>query len=358
MKHDCETGPVRPKATCLAGTLGLVLALCTLSPVAAQVSEAELNKGANVLMYHRFGESDYPSTNVTLEQFEAQLEKLESGPYEVLALSEIVSALDSETPLPAHAVAISIDDAYRSVYTEAWPRLEAAGLPFTLFVATDVLDRETAPYMTWDELREMAESDLVTIGHQTASHPSMPQESLERNEEEIRRANARFKKELGQVPELFAYPYGESSTEVQELVADAGFTAAFGQHSGAVGVTLNRFNLPRFALNENYSDPERLETILNALPLPVRDVTPANPLVNEEDNPPVAGFTVDEAAGSLDQLTCYSSGPEVKLEILERRIELRFDGPLAQGRTRLNCTLPIASGRWRWFGRQFLVPEN
>lgn len=343
---------------CLSAVLGLGLALCALSPVAAQVSESELDKGAVVLMYHRFGESDYPSTNVTLEQFEAQLEKLESGPYEVMALSEIVSALDSETPLPSNAVAISIDDAYRSVYTEAWPRLEEAGFPFTLFVATDVLDRETAPYMTWDELREMAESDLVTIGHQTASHPSMPQESLERNEEEIRRANARFKKELGQVPELFAYPYGESSTAVQELVEESGFTAAFGQHSGAIGTTLNRFNLPRFALNESYSDPDRLDTIVNALPMPVRDVTPENPLVSEQDNPPVTGFTIDEAAGDLDQLSCYSSGPEVKLERLERRVELRFDGPLAEGRTRLNCTLPAGNGRWRWFGRQFLVPES
>lgn len=358
MKHARESGPVRSKMACLSGALGLGLALCVLSPVAAQVSEAELDKGAIVLMYHRFGESDYPSTNVTLEQFEAQLKKLESGPYEVMALPEIASALDSETPLPSHAVAISIDDAYRSVYTEAWPRLEEAGFPFTLFVATDVLDRETAPYMTWDELREMAESDLVTIGHQTASHPSMPQESLERNEEEIRRANARFKKELGQVPELFAYPYGESSTAVQELVEESGFKAAFGQHSGAIGVTLNRFNLPRFALNESYSDPERLDTIVNALPLPVRDVTSENPLVSEQNNPPVTGFTVDEAAGALDQLSCYSSGPDVKLERLERRVELRFAGPLAEGRTRLNCTLPAGSGRWRWFGRQFLVPES
>ncbi|WP_081649701.1 polysaccharide deacetylase family protein [Fodinicurvata sediminis] len=358
MKHARESGPVRSKVACLSAALGLGLALCALSPVVAEVSESELDKGAIVLMYHRFGESDYPSTNVTLEQFEAQLEKLESGPYEVMALPEIVSALDSEMPLPSHAVAISIDDAYRSVYTEAWPRLEEAGFPVTLFVATDVLDRETAPYMTWDELREMAESDLVTIGHQTASHPSMPQESLERNEEEIRRANARFKKELGQVPELFAYPYGESSTAVQELVAASGFTAAFGQHSGAIGVTLNRFNLPRFALNERFSDPERLDTIVNALPLPVRDVTPENPLVSEQDNPPVAGFTVDEAAGALDQLSCYSSGPEVKLERLERRVELRFSGPLAEGRTRLNCTLPAGNGRWRWFGQQFLVPEG
>ncbi|MFC4351949.1 polysaccharide deacetylase family protein [Fodinicurvata halophila] len=349
---------LRGFGACLPAAVAVGLIFTGGLPAAAEMTEAELNNGAVVLMYHRFGESDYPSTNVTLEQFERQLETLESGPYEVMALGDIVAALESGETLPDRTVAITIDDAYRSVYTEAWPRLREAGFPFTLFVATDVLDRETAPYMTWDQLRELAASDLASIGHQTASHPSMPQQSLERNEEEIRRANARFEKELGQIPSLFAYPYGESSKAVQELVEEAGFEAAFGQHSGVIGTTLNRFNLPRFALNEDYSDEDRLNTILNARPLPARDVTPEDPLVGENDNPPVAGFTVEEAAGALSGLSCYSSGPEVKLEQLDRRIELRFAGPLPEGRTRVNCTMPADEGRWRWFGRQFLVPED
>lgn len=358
MLGTTDLGCLRSLRACLPAVFGMGLLFFGAFSANAATSTAELDNGAVILMYHRFGESDYPSTNVTLEQFEQHLEMLKEGPYEVMALQDIVSALEAGEILPDRTVAITIDDAYRSVFTQAWPRLRQAGFPFTLFVATDVLDRETAPYMTWDQLRELASSDLVTIGHQTASHPSMPQQSLERNEEEIRRANARFEKELDQVPTLFSYPYGESSKAVQQLVEEAGFAAAFGQHSGVAGTAIDRYNLPRFALNETYGDRQRLDTILNALPMPVRDVTPEDPLVGENDNPPVAGFTVAEAAGSLAGLSCYSSGPKLKLELLDRRVELRFAAALAKGRTRVNCTMPASEGRWRWFGRQFLVLED
>ena len=50
--------------------------------------------------------------------------------------------------------------------------------------------------------------------------------------------------------ELFAYPYGEIGLELRDVVAVAGFKAAFGQHSGAAGRTADLHMLPRFPLNE------------------------------------------------------------------------------------------------------------
>ena len=45
-------------------------------------------------------------------------------------------------PFPSAAIGLSVDDAYLSVYPEAWPRLKGAGLPMTLFVATRAVDRK------------------------------------------------------------------------------------------------------------------------------------------------------------------------------------------------------------------------
>ena len=70
---------------------------------------------AVVLMYHRFGETDYPTTNIRLEQFDAHLEILASGDYNVMALADIIDRLQDGQPLPDRAVAITIDDAYLSV---------------------------------------------------------------------------------------------------------------------------------------------------------------------------------------------------------------------------------------------------
>ena len=89
---------------------------------------------AVILMYHRFGENDYPSTNIRLEQFDAHLKTLASSDYNVMALADIIDRLQDGQPLPERTVAITIDDAYLSVYTEAWPRLQAYGFPATVFV--------------------------------------------------------------------------------------------------------------------------------------------------------------------------------------------------------------------------------
>lgn len=317
---------------------------------------AAAETGAVVFMYHRFGETKYPSTNITLKQFEAHIRELTSGPYRVLPLPEIIKALRRGSPLPDRTVGLSIDDAFLSVYTEAWPRLKKSGLPFTLFVATGVVDQKVRGYMNWDQIREMASAG-VTIGGHTVSHLHMPDANQSKIQEEIEYSNNRFKKELGQGPEIFAFPYGESSLAVQEGVKENGFLAAFGQHSGAFGGRGNFFDLPRFAMNENYANLARFKLAANALPLPITDITPADPLISSE-NPPAMGFTAQPGIKEMDRLACFSSHEgRARLERLgERRFEIRVERAFPKGRTRVNCTLPAGQGRWYWFGRQFYRP--
>ncbi|MFQ6018118.1 MAG: polysaccharide deacetylase family protein, partial [Kiloniellaceae bacterium] len=251
---------------------------------------------------------------------------------------------------------ITIDDAFASVYAEAWPRLRAAGLPFTLFVATDPLDKGFPGYMSWHQLREMLAMGGVTLGHHGAAHGHMVRQSAAAARAEIARASARFREELGAVPAIFAYPYGEYSLALRNVVAAAGFEAAFGQHSGAVARTSDRFALPRFPFSEAFGDLDRFRLVVNALPLPVTDVTPADPLVRAENNPPLYGFTVLGGLNGLSALNCFASRNAVTVERLgDDRIEVRLARPLSPGRSRLNCTMPGPGGRWRWFGTQFYV---
>lgn len=338
----------------IAPLAALALAFCAEIAVAAQ---PPVDNGAVVVMYHRFGDGRFPSTNIRVEQFEAHLAELKKDKYTVLPLPEIVAALKEGRPLPDYAVGISIDDAYLSVYEEAWPRLKAAGFPFTLFVATDPVDRRLKDYMTWDQIRELAASDLVTIGSQTASHPHMPALSKAANRRELAKSQERFRQELGAAPTLFAYPYGEYSLEVQAVTRAAGFAAAFGQHSGAIGRTSNLYALPRYPMNESYGGMDRFRLAVNSLPLPVEDVTPRDNKLTPESNPPLYGFTVHEAVDGVGGLNCFASGRgrvEVKT-LFDQRVEVRLDQPFPPGRARINCTLRDDSGRWRWLGTQFYV---
>jgi len=338
--------------------LRLALALVVATLAAGFVPAAAAAESSAVfLMYHRFGEDRYPATNIKIDQFEAHLAALAAGGYTVLPVPEIVAALKAGRPLPPRTVGITIDDAYASVYRVAWPRLKAAGLPFTLFVSTDALDRGFKGMMTWDQVRELAKAG-VAIGNHSAAHSHMAFEPLEEAAADIARASARLEAVLGAAPRLFAYPYGEYGRALRDLVAKAGFDAAFGQQSGAASDETDPYALPRFPLNETYGAMKRFRLVTDTLPLPVRDITPSDPLLGP--NPPPFGFTVAPGVGNLDRLSCFASGQgRARVERLgARRIEVRVAEPFPPGRTRINCTMPAPDGRWRWFGIQFLVPPG
>ena len=116
-----------------------VLAASPAMDVYAQ-DEVVAMPSAVVVIYHRFGEDTLPSTNISLDQFEAHLRLLQDGNYNVVPLEEVVIALRDGTALPDRTIAITIDDTFRSIYTEAFPRFQVAGFPFTVFVNTDSVD--------------------------------------------------------------------------------------------------------------------------------------------------------------------------------------------------------------------------
>jgi peptidoglycan/xylan/chitin deacetylase (PgdA/CDA1 family) len=314
------------------------------------------DNGAVFVVYHRFGEPRQLGSNIRLDQFEAHLAELASGRYNVMPVLEILAALAGNHALPERTVGITIDEAFASVYAEAWPRLEAAGLPFTLFASTDALDNRLAGYMTWNQLGEMLAAGGVTLGHRSAARRHMPKQTDATNRTEIARASARFQEKLATQPRIFAYPFGEYSLALRDLIARSGFAAAFGQQSGAVARTTDRYALPRFGLTEAYGEIDRFRLVVNSLPLPVTGVIPIDPLVRPHDNPPPYGFSVARGIDRLASLNCFASGNEITIERLgKRRIETRLARPLAPGRTRINCTMPGPEGRWRWLGMQFYM---
>ncbi|MEC9346220.1 MAG: polysaccharide deacetylase family protein [Pseudomonadota bacterium] len=327
--------------------LAVLLAIALVPPALA-------GHEAVVLMYHRFGEDDVPSTSIRLDQFEAHLEHLAHGGFTVWPLSRVVAALRDGSDIPDRTVAITVDDAYRSVATQGWPRLKARGWPMTLFVATDGVDQGQARIMNWDEIRALRD-DGVEIGGHSAAHAHMAFLDPESQEADLKRSAERFSAELGAVPTIFAYPYGEYGVHLIESVRNAGYVSAFGQHSGVTSADRNPFDLPRFAMNEHYGTIDRFRLAVAARALPVTDATPVE-IVAQAGTRPTYAFTV--ADGRTDGIACYhsTSGEKVSLEIEGARVSFTAPGPLPKGRSRFNCTRPGPEGRWFWFGRQFVTP--
>ena len=150
-------------------------------------------------------------------------------------------------------------------------------------------------------------------------------------------------------------PYGEYNLEVLEQVKLHGFEAAFGQHSGVAHKSLGLYELPRFAMNEKYGDMKRFLLAINALPMPISDMSPADPLISR--NPPYYGFTLSDSIRPKNAVKCFASN-NIKSEtrrLGKNRIEVRLSQSFSKGRGRINCTMFVKNNRWRWLGRQFII---
>lgn len=342
-----------------AGGILLVTLLSVTAAGGVALAQARVNS-AVLIMYHRFGENQYPSTSVRMEQLDAHIAELTSDRFHVKPVMEITDAILSGTPVQDRTVGITIDDAFKSVYERGWPKFRAAGLPVTLFVATGPIDEGHPDYMTWDQIRELHDAG-VTIAAHGVHHAHMAGMPAEKSAYEINHSILRLTEELGEAPTLFAYPYGEASALLMTQVEETGIKAAFGQHSGAITPADNPMYLPRFPINERYGEEDRFRRVIMSLGLPVTDRLPHDPLLgNEEgDNPPAIGFTLPDDMKRKTELACYHSQTG-KVEDMQKlgpnRVELRFNAPFVRGRTRINCTMPGPNGRWRWLGMQFFRP--
>tara|TARA_Y100001970_G_scaffold151833_1_gene185967 strand:- start:5138 stop:6151 length:1014 start_codon:yes stop_codon:yes gene_type:complete len=316
---------------------------------------SNIKNSAVVFMYHKFGVSKYPSTSVSLDQLDAHIREFAKEKYSVEPLEFIIDTILNDGELQNNTIGISIDDADKSFYEIGWPKFKDKGMPVTLFVNTSTIHENNKNYLNWNQIRELI-NEGVSIGAHSHSHYHMSDLSIEEVRKEIETSNNIFLKELGRIPSLFAFPYGEANEEIINLLKEYKYKVAFGQHSGVINETSNFYYLPRFSLNERYGEIDRVKFAANAKGLGVYDFIPSNPTIKE--NPPYIGFSLldEKLAPSVDCFVFDSNG-QVDKELFKfnERIEIRLNRKLTKGRSRVNCTAKGNDGKWRWFGHQFYL---
>jgi len=322
---------------------------------------------ANIFTYHRFNDSRYPSTNITLQDFRAHLDLLSQEKFSVLTLGQVVNKLQKGITLPQRCAVISVDDAYRSFLTDGWPLLKEYGYPATLFVSTDTVGG--GGYLSWQELRGLQEQG-VEIGNHSASHAylldRLVSESdadwMKRIGEDISRSQQAFETHLGSIPELYAYPYGEFAPALVDLVKSAGFLAAFGQQSGVVADDQDYFRLPRFPVGGDYSSLTEFRNKLYMRRLSVHVVSPESTVIKGE-NPPKLRFYLNQENVDISTLRCFVYG---KSDCAVRQLdgenglyEVEAMQPLIGRRSKYTLTASGVNGSsWYWFSQLWVLPSG
>tara|TARA_B100001093_G_scaffold12121_1_gene11243 strand:- start:186 stop:1247 length:1062 start_codon:yes stop_codon:yes gene_type:complete len=320
------------------------------------IKQYSRDEGILSIMYHRFNENKFPSTNIQMNMFLKQIQLIKDLNYEFIHPNEFKKNFD--TPKKQKKILLTVDDAFKSFYDFAWPYLKEKKIPFILFVSTEPVGKNG--YMTWDQIRKVDKESFAVIGHHSHSHEYLIEESNQNFIEDIEKASEIFDRKIGYVPELFSYPFGEYSEFMRNYISN-NFTYAFGQHSGVIDVNKEKFQLPRFPINENYGKIKRFTSIIKTYPLEYKNLIPVEKKLSKKNNPPV--FTVEffDDQKNITNISCYSNEgnkwEKSNTKLINNTLSIKFREPFLPRRGRVNCSLND-DGKWRWFGTQFIIANN
>ena len=311
------------------------------------------------LMYHRFEENKYPSTNIRIHDFKKHIKILQENNIRFINPKNFENEIKNNKK--QRKILLTIDDGFSSFDQNAWPLLKKEKIPFILFVST----REVGAfnYMTWDQIKEISKEDFVEIGNHSHTHEYLVDESRDLILDDIQKSISIFKDQLGKNSDFFSYPFGEYSLEFKKLIKTLGFKYAFGQHSGVIDETKDFYELPRFPINEKYGEIKRFNSLTKTLPFRYKEIIPSEKYLLKNKNPPKVKIQFYEGIKNLKSLGCYSNEGDswrqsnIKFEddlTLLINISEKFVGE----RGRINCSLRDPSGFWRWLGIQFVVGDK
>ena len=182
-----------------------------------------------VLMYHDILEEKEVFFDVTIEEFEAHLSRIQEEGLTPITFDQLLDHLRMGAPLPPKPILLTFDDGYEGHYTHVYPLLKKYQYPavFSLFTGKldgDIVGRST---VTWEHAKALAADPLITIASHSVMHP---RDLRDLDDEELRReildSKTRLEAELGIPIRYFTYPEGNYDERVAAAVADAGYDAA------------------------------------------------------------------------------------------------------------------------------------
>jgi peptidoglycan/xylan/chitin deacetylase (PgdA/CDA1 family) len=212
-----------------------------------------------VLCYHAVSERWPAALSIEPRHLASHVALLRDRGYRGVTFSQAVAGHAT-----AKAVAITFDDAYRSVVERALPILSEAGFPATVFAPTAFIGtdepmswpgidnwlngahRDELLPMSWKELERLA-ADGWEVGSHTRTHPHLPRLDRSALDTELRESREEIEGRLESCRSL-SYPYGDYDPRVVEAASRAGYEAAAGTMPGRYRPPSGTLDWPRFVI--------------------------------------------------------------------------------------------------------------
>jgi peptidoglycan/xylan/chitin deacetylase (PgdA/CDA1 family) len=198
-------------------------------------------------VYHRFNDTRYPTTNTSIKELRSEFDYFKKHNYEVVPLIDIINKVKSNEKVPNNWVALTIDDGFKTFYTNGLSIFKEFNYPFTLFIAVKYTEKKYKDYVSWKQLQEIVKYGAVEFHSYGHGHfGSMSNEEIKKD---MDKGLKLMKEHLNYEPNLFVYPYGEYDERVKSVMEEYNFKAVFNQNIGAVqGECSNTYDIDRSAL--------------------------------------------------------------------------------------------------------------
>ncbi len=199
-----------------------------------------------VFMYHLILEepySPYTSLYVSPKDFSDHMDALNEMGYQYIFADEY----EKHT---FRTAVLTFDDGYEDNYIEMFPILKEKGGKATIFLITDLIGTEG--YLNEEQIKEMAQSGLVSFQSHTRTHPRLSELSAESIREEFESSIQIIEALTEREVRAIAYPYGKTSGTVRQIAAEY-FTFAYTTESPAVTASNDLLLLPRYGIPRGYS---------------------------------------------------------------------------------------------------------
>lgn len=203
----------------LVVTIGALFIVSNAEARAAVEENDERYFLTRVVLYHAVSDtilSDDDALYTSPTEFENQMRALKDAGYTTVFADEYGRYTEK-------TVAVTFDDGYENVYTEAFPILKKYGIKATVFLITS----ERPNHLTDAEIREMVDSGLVLFASHTVNHPDMTTLTYDEMIEELKTSKEDVERVSGQKVTCFAYPHGAYNDDVIRAVKECGYKFAY-----------------------------------------------------------------------------------------------------------------------------------
>ncbi len=220
-----------------------------------------MHKKARILTYHRIGHprggKPYEARTVLPQRFKAQLRAMHFLGCTFGGPDAIIAWLRDGKALPFRYTVLTFDDGFDDLYEHAFPLLEKAGIPATIYLVSDCTEdkwqRQHSPsplrLLNWARIREMADRGII-FGSHTRTHARLTLCTNEQLRDEVVNSKKIIEDKLGRAVTHFCYPFGSLSDRVVDEVGEAGYTTACTTKKCSVLPDADLLRLPRLNMGK------------------------------------------------------------------------------------------------------------